>query len=94
MRQLGPPSASRFNDFGGTIEIDEDLLRSSARASIQAASIDTRHADRDAHLRSGDFLDAERHPTLAFRSAGLRREGERWLLDGEFEVLSVEAIKQ
>ena len=76
----------RFNEFSGTIEVAEDIHESSARATIDAASIDTRDADRDAHLRSGDFLDVERNPTLEFRSIEVRREGEQWLLDGDLSV--------
>lgn len=76
----------RFNDFRGTFEIADDVEQSSAEASIVAASIDTRDESRDAHLRSGDFLDVEQYPTLEFRSSGVRREGKDWLLDGELTV--------
>lgn len=76
----------RFNDFEGTIEVGEDITQSSARASIKAGSIDTRNDDRDAHLRSGDFLDAENHSTLEFRSTGVRHEDGQWLLDGELSI--------
>lgn len=87
VRHLGLAKVrGRFNEFEGTIDIAEDIERSSVRATIQAASIDTRNADRDAHLRSGDFLDVENHPTLEFRSTGLRHEAGEWLLDGDLTV--------
>ena len=54
--------------------------------TIQAASIDTRDQGRDTHLRSGDFLDVENHPTLEFRSTGVRHEAGEWLLDGELSI--------
>jgi hypothetical protein len=56
---------------------------------IDAASIDTGVADRDAHLRSPDFLDVERYPTLEFRSSDVRRNGEGWKVDGELTVRDV-----
>lgn len=76
----------RFNEFEGTIQVAEDVAQSSARVSIKAASIDTRNDDRDAHLRSGDFLDADNHPALEFASTGVRRDGDNWLLDGELSI--------
>lgn len=87
VRHLGLAKVrGRFNDFEGTIVIAEDLEQSSAEVAIQAASIDTRAADRDAHLRSGDFLDVESNPTLEFHSTGVRREGDDWFLDGDLTV--------
>jgi polyisoprenoid-binding protein YceI len=50
-------------------------------ATIDAASIDTRDAQRDAHLKSPDFLDVEKFPTLAFKSTSVKRAG-----DGELKV--------
>ena len=53
----------------GTVWLDpQDSSRSSVEASIDARGIDTRNAERDAHLRSADFLDVERHPSVTFRS--------------------------
>src|SRR5690606_41615720 len=55
----------RFGQVSGTIELDEeDLTRSSAEVTIPVASIDTREEQRDAHLRSADFFDAENHPNM------------------------------
>jgi len=48
-------------------------MRSAVSAVIEAASITTGHEERDAHLRSPDFLDVERYPTLTYRSTGMRR---------------------
>lgn len=87
VRHLGLAKVrGRFNQFEGTVEIGEDPKASSVRATIQAASIDTRDADRDTHLRTDDFLDVENHPTIEFRSRGLRREGGAWLMDGELTI--------
>jgi polyisoprenoid-binding protein YceI len=59
----------RFAKWAGTVQLDEqDPTRSTVEVRIDAASIDTQVADRDAHLRSADFLDAEKHPKLTYRS--------------------------
>ncbi len=64
----------RFTRCAGILEIDwDDLVRSTAHLRIEAASIDTGHAERDAHLRSPDFLDVERFPELVFHSTEVRR---------------------
>ncbi|MGH8974487.1 MAG: YceI family protein, partial [Acidimicrobiia bacterium] len=59
--------------------------------SIAVAGIDTSNADRDAHLRSPDFFDAETYPSLSFRSTGVRPEGkgESLVLDGELTIKDV-----
>jgi polyisoprenoid-binding protein YceI len=63
-----------FNEFEGTATIDgADPSKSSAAVTIQVASIDTRNAQRDEHLRNNDFLDADNHPTISFTSTGVER---------------------
>ena len=58
----------RFSDFAGTVEIADNPLESSVAVTIQTASIDTRDEQRDGHLRSGDFFDAEAYPTMTYQS--------------------------
>ena len=61
-----------FNEFEGTFEyVPGQPGQWKAQAVIQAASIDTRVEKRDAHLRSKDFFDVERYPTLTFTSTGV-----------------------
>ncbi|HXV41761.1 MAG TPA: YceI family protein, partial [Anaerolineae bacterium] len=55
----------RFNSFSGTLNINEaDPTQSSAEGVIEAASVDTRDPNRDAHLRSADFFDVEKYPHI------------------------------
>ncbi|WCN81584.1 YceI family protein [Micromonospora sp. LH3U1] len=79
-----------FNEATATITVAEDPLQSSVAATIQAASIDTTQADRDAHLRSPEFLDSEKFPTLEFRSTGVKsRRGNEFVLTGELSIKDV-----
>ena len=63
-----------FNEFEGTGYFDaEDPPKSSLQLTIQAASIDTRNADRDGHLRSNDFFDMEKYPEITFASTSVEQ---------------------
>jgi polyisoprenoid-binding protein YceI len=79
----------RFNQFGGTIVTAEDPLASTVEATIDAGSIDTNQDQRDAHVRSADFLDVESHPTIAFTSTDLRANGDDYVLDGDLTIRGV-----
>jgi polyisoprenoid-binding protein YceI len=81
----------RFKNLTGTIQVDEQNPASSrVEVVIDAASIDTGVADRDAHLRSADFLDVENHPKLTFRSTRVegayKREGDRFAIVGDLTI--------
>jgi len=80
-----------FNDFEGTATLDfDDVSRSTASVTIVAASIDTRQAQRDAHLRSNDFLAMDEFPTLTFTSTAARQTGEaEFELDGDLTVRGI-----
>jgi polyisoprenoid-binding protein YceI len=81
----------RFTRFAGQIRIADPLERSSVDVSIESASIDTGNADRDRHLRSADFLDAERFPTLAFRSTAVTLDGaDRGRVRGVLSIRDIE----
>ncbi len=65
-----------FEKFGGTINLDEQNPENSiVDIQIDANSINTRQADRDAHLRSPDFLDAPTYPYLTFKSKQVQQTG-------------------
>lgn len=58
-----------FEKFTATVNFDEeDITRSSAEVQIEAASVKTRNADRDAHFRSADFFETEKYPYIYFKS--------------------------
>ncbi|MER6101221.1 YceI family protein [Streptomyces sp. NPDC001832] len=80
----------RFTEFGGRIEIAENVEQSRVDAVISAASIDTSNGMRDKHLRSPDFLDSDRFPEITYRSNGLTPTGpDRWLVHGELSLHGV-----
>lgn len=81
----------RFGSVGGTIRLDEsDLERSSVEVEIDAASIDTRQEQRDAHLRSADFFDVEAHPLITFRSRSIESTGDaRFRVAGDLTIHGV-----
>src|SRR5438034_784490 len=62
----------RFADFAGTVVTeDADPIHAEVEVSINVNSIDTREAQRDGHLKSADFFDAEKYPTITFKSKGV-----------------------
>jgi polyisoprenoid-binding protein YceI len=66
-----------FDEFEGSGHFDlEDPSKSRLQVTIQAASIDTRNADRDGHLRSNDFFDMETYPEITFVSTKVERAGD------------------
>jgi polyisoprenoid-binding protein YceI len=73
VKQLGLSSVrGTFSEFEGTLELGDGLAGSRAYGSVSVASLDTHHKRRDAHLRSPDFLDAERYPELTFEASEIR----------------------
>ena len=78
-----------FEEITGTIEVAEDPTLSSARVEAKAASVTTGVADRDAHLRSPDFLDAETYPLITFESTAVSPKGDDWELTGDLTIRGV-----
>ncbi|WKD34708.1 YceI family protein [Streptomyces xanthophaeus] len=80
----------RFTTFAGAVRIAERMEDSSMHVIIDAASIDTGVRLRDDHLRSGDFLDAVRHPTVEFYSERfIHRSGSSWAVAGALTLHGV-----
>jgi polyisoprenoid-binding protein YceI len=80
-----------FSNVQGTVVYDsDDPAASSVDAVIDAASINTNEAQRDAHLKSADFLEVEKYPTIEFKSKRVTKAGEdEWNLAGDFTLHGV-----
>jgi polyisoprenoid-binding protein YceI len=78
-----------FTDFGGTIVVAANPTDSSVEFEAEAASVTTGTPDRDNHLRSPDFLDAEQYPLVSFRSTSLVPNGDDWRLTGDLTIRGV-----
>jgi len=80
----------KFNDFTVTIVYDDkDVTKSSVNAVIKTASIDTGIERRDAHLRTPDFFDAEKHPEITFISSRIEKKGKGFIAHGTFTMRGV-----
>jgi polyisoprenoid-binding protein YceI len=81
----------RFGKFTGTMNLDEaDITRSVVEATLDATSIDTGMPQRDTHLRSPDFFDAEKFPALLFRSTRIEKvDAAHYRLVGELTIRDV-----
>ncbi len=78
----------QFKEFEGTVEVSPDGAK--AYGTVKTASVDTREPQRDEHLRSADFFEAEKYPEIAFRSTTIRPVGEDELeIDGELTIHGV-----
>jgi polyisoprenoid-binding protein YceI len=67
----------QFTGVSGVLTHDEsDITNSRVEVTIDVATINTREADRDTHLKSADFFDVEKHPTLTFHSTRVQRKGD------------------
>jgi polyisoprenoid-binding protein YceI len=72
-----------LGEVAGTVQLDEaDVTRSSVDATVDPKGVDTRDAKRDEHLRSADFLDVAKYPTITFRSKKVQRSAE-----GRYQVV-------
>jgi len=77
VRHLLSRVSGRFTDFDGSIAVDQkNPLKSSVQFSINTNSISTDNPDRDKHLRSADFFDVEKFPTITFKSTRMRAHGK------------------
>ena len=77
-----------FEAFSGAVVVAEDGTPS-VNAEIVIDSLHTGNEQRDGHVKSADFLDAEKFPTASFVSTGVRSAGENYVLDGEFTLKGV-----
>jgi polyisoprenoid-binding protein YceI len=80
----------QFKTWTANVEYDDaDPTKTRVRAEIDTASIDTREAQRDAHLRSADFFDSENHPKMVFESKRVARKGDDFEVSGDLTIRGV-----
>lgn len=81
----------RFNDFDGSFTYDPDAPNASqVQVNIKTASLDSNHAERDKHLRGGDFLNVSKYPTASFKSTSFKETGpNKGILEGELTLKGV-----
>jgi polyisoprenoid-binding protein YceI len=83
--------AGRFQEFEGSIQVDRAKPEaSSVEFTIKATTIDTNEARRDQHLRSGDFFDVAKNPTISFKSTSMKPTGkDSYQVTGAFTMHGV-----
>ncbi|MBK8724779.1 MAG: YceI family protein [Holophagaceae bacterium] len=91
VRHFLSKTPGRFAKFQGTIQIDDkDMAKSSVEVSIDVASISTDNENRDKHLKSPDFFDAEKFPVITFKSTSVKEVAKGQLeVTGDFTMRGV-----
>jgi polyisoprenoid-binding protein YceI len=79
----------RFDTFEGTVVTAEDPLESTVTASVDLSSINTGQEQRDAHIRSADFFEVEKYPTMTFTSTAIKAGEEGFILEGDLTLKGV-----
>ncbi|WP_156753739.1 YceI family protein [Actinokineospora pegani] len=79
----------RFTAFSGTVTTTEDLAAAGVEVSVDLDSIHTGNADRDGHLKTADFFEVEKYPTMTYQATGVRADGDKYVLDGELTLKDV-----
>ena len=78
-----------FDDYEGTFELDAEGALTTASATIKAASVNTRNQKRDDHLRSPDFFDVAKFPTITFKITQIKRHQIHYGVKGELTIKGV-----
>ena len=76
----------RFTSFTGTVTVADNPLDSKVEANVDLGSVTTGDDQRDGHLRSADFFDVDKHPTMTFTSTGIKQDGGDYVLTGDLTV--------
>ena len=80
----------QFTEFSGTAHVDAATPSNShVSLTIQTASVDTGVADRDGHLKSADFFDADNNKEITFSSTKVERDGDDWTITGDLTIKDV-----
>src|SRR5690606_26116233 len=79
-----------IKSFGAELTSEgDDFTNADISFSGDINSIDTGNGDRDAHLKSGDFFDAEKYPTLSFKSTSVEKDGSDYVVKGDLTIKDV-----
>ncbi len=82
--------SGKFGTYDATIATEDDNFENAAiEFSADIDSISTNNADRDNHLKSGDFFDAENHPKLTFKATSFTKDGDDYELTGDLTLRGV-----
>jgi polyisoprenoid-binding protein YceI len=79
----------RFGEFAGTLTIAPNPLESKVEATVQTASVETHDGGRDGHLKSPDFFDVEKYPTMSLVSTGISPKGGDYVLHTDLTIKGV-----
>ncbi|CAM5210563.1 Polyisoprenoid-binding protein YceI OS=Ureibacillus acetophenoni OX=614649 GN=SAMN05877842_11245 PE=3 SV=1 [Ureibacillus acetophenoni] len=81
----------QFDAYTAEVEAEnlEDLTTAQIAFSFDVASINTRSVDRDNHLKSADFFDIEKYPTITFRSTNITKDGDDYKVTGDLTIKDV-----
>jgi len=83
-------TTGRFTDYTGFIEMDPDASKVNAiEAVVKTASVTTNHAKRDTHLRSPDFFNVEKYPTMTYKMKSYQKTGDEYTAVGDLTLLGV-----
>jgi len=78
-----------FNDYSADIDFNENLNDANLQFEAKINSIFTNNADRDNHLKSADFFDAEQYPTLNFKSTKIQGNGSEYEITGDLTIKGI-----
>jgi polyisoprenoid-binding protein YceI len=78
-----------FTKFEGQIVTAADPLQSTATATIDTTSFDTSNEQRNSDVKGENFLDVANHPTMTYRSTGIRRDGDDIIADGDLTIRGI-----
>lgn len=90
VRHLGLAKVrGRFGGVDASLKVGDDLDSSVVKAVVDMSTVSTGNADRDAHLQTSDFFNAEANPTMSFTSNEIKGDGEEYSLVGDLTINGV-----
>lgn len=83
-------TTGRFTDYSGFVEMDPEAGQfKTIEATIKATSVNTNHEKRDTHLRSPDFFDVEKYPSITFKLKQVKKTGEEYTATGDLTIRGI-----